>query len=169
MGLIKIETIIKAPPSLCFDLARSADFHVASTTGTAEKIIGGVTTGLMELGDLIVFEASHFKVRQKLAAKIVAFDRPKHFRDVQVSGIFKSFEHDHFFDLHVEGTKMRDVFRFECPLGFLGQLVDPLVARHLKAFLKIRSLEIKRAAEDGSWRSYVKDPKAPEQTPDSDR
>lgn len=155
MGIVRIETFVQAPPQRCFDLARSADFHVASTKHTSEKIVGGVTSGLMGLGDLVEFEAYHFGVKQRLCAKIVSFDPPNHFRDTQVRGIFRSFDHDHYFSEAPGGTLMKDIFEFECPFGMIGKMVDPLVARHLRSFLTSRALEIKRAAESEEWRSFI--------------
>ena len=155
MSIVIVETLIKAPPDRCFDLARSADFHVASTKSTAERIVGGITSGLMKLDDVIEFEGTHFGVVQRLSAKIVVFDRPKHFRDTQLEGIFRSFNHDHYFEPVSEGTLMRDIFDFKCPLGILGKLAAPVVARHLRKFLAVRGLEIKRAAEGQDWQSFL--------------
>ncbi len=155
MKTVEVRTLIDAPAERCFDLARSADFHVKSTKSTSEKIVGGVATGLMKLSDVIEFEASHFGITQRLSARIVAFDRPAHVRDSQVRGVFQHFDHDHFFESVPGGTLMRDIFRFRCPLGLIGKLADPIVARHLRLFLQARGLELKRAAETEEWRAYV--------------
>jgi ligand-binding SRPBCC domain-containing protein len=158
MGRIEIETLINAPILRCFDLARSADFHVASTKSTGERIVGGVTKGLMKLNDEIEFEARHLGVKQRLRARIHQFNEPKHFRDSQVRGIFQSFDHDHDHDFEttVDGqTMMRDTFAFVCPLGPLGKIADPLIAIYLERFLKIRAAEIKNAAESDLWKAYL--------------
>lgn len=63
MPSIRIETAIAAPPERCFDLARDIDAHVRSTAGTHERAVGGVTTGLMGLGDEVTWEAKHLGVR----------------------------------------------------------------------------------------------------------
>ncbi len=84
MGIVKVETMILAPRERCFDLARNMDLHVASTRSTSEKIVSGVSSGLMKLGDIVEFEARHFGITQRLSAKITIFDRPSHFRDSQI-------------------------------------------------------------------------------------
>ena len=155
MGIVKVETSIYAQPERCFDLARSADFHVVAAKYTSEKIVSGVSSGLMKLGDIVEFEASHFGLTQRLSAQITSYDRPNHFRDSQVKGIFRSFVHDHYFEAVAACTLMTDIFKFDCPWGLFGQIADPFVARHLSAFLKIRGLEIKRVAESEDWRSFI--------------
>jgi ligand-binding SRPBCC domain-containing protein len=125
MPLIELETRIDAPIDIVFDLSRSIDLHVESTSTTNEKAVAGCTTGLIGLGEEVTWEATHFGVRQRLTTKIVQFERPFHFRDSMVSGAFRRFEHDHLFE-SVEGqTLMKDIFDYTSPLGILGHLARP--------------------------------------------
>ena len=65
-----------------------------------------------------------------------------------VRGCFKTFEHDHFFDVVGGGTRMRDVVSFESPLGLLGRCVDYLaLARYLGHLLEERNRMIRCEAE----------------------
>ena len=98
MRCIELETSIDASCERVFDLARSVDVHLDSTRGTGERAIAGVTSGLLELGDEVTWRARHFGIWQSLRARITIFDRPRHFRDSMVSGAFRRFDHDHFFD-----------------------------------------------------------------------
>ena len=84
-AVIRIQTVVRAPQALVFDLARSVDVHQASTSQTEEEAIAGKTEGLMELGDEVTWRARHFGVRQTLTSRITAFERPNHFRDSMVS------------------------------------------------------------------------------------
>jgi ligand-binding SRPBCC domain-containing protein len=150
MSIITVETRIDASIELCFDLARSIDLHITSTEGTNERAVGGVTSGLIGPGQEVTWEATHFGVRQRLTSRITAFDRPRHFRDSQVSGPFHRFDHDHFFVADSGTTLMNDVFDFTPPLGWLGKLADDIFLRsYLTKFLKKRSAAIKTAAEAG--------------------
>ena len=97
MPLVQLETLIHAPIDRCFDLSRDIDLHIRSTEGTEEIAVAGVTTGLIGLGEEVTWEATHFGVRQKLTTGITAFSRPGHFRDSQVRGAFRRFDHDHYF------------------------------------------------------------------------
>src|SRR5215218_8146888 len=133
MPAIIVETKIQAPIELCFDLARDIEIHCATTAHTQERVVDGKTTGLLELGDQITFEAVHFGVRQKLSSKIVEYDRPHRFTDQMISGAFKSLMHIHEFESSGDGTVMRDTLKWESPLGILGSMADRVaVERHMR-------------------------------------
>jgi len=148
MPVIQLVTRIHAPISLCFDLARDIELHIKSTKGTDERAIAGVTSGLIGVGEEVTWEATHFGVRQQLTSRIIAFDSPNHFRDSQVSGPFRRFDHDHFFHSESTGTVMRDVFDFESPFGWLGRAIDLCILRgYMKKLLEHRAEVIKATAE----------------------
>jgi hypothetical protein len=89
MGEITIETRIHAPIELCFDLARDVTAHAESAAFSSERIVApGRTQDLLELGDLVAFEARHFGMTQSFIAKITALDRPNRFVDEMVDGAF---------------------------------------------------------------------------------
>ena len=63
-------------------------------------------------------------------------------------GAFKSFVHDHFFELDQGKTKITERLTFSAPLGFLGRIAEKLVLRrYLKHLLDLRVATIKEAAE----------------------
>src|SRR5262245_62035929 len=126
MARIELTLHVAAPPTRCFDLARSVDAHTASTAHTRERVVAGRRTGLLNLGEEITWRARHFGISQELTSRITAFDRPRHFRDIMVRGAFSRFDHDHFFVAADGGTLMRDVFDFRAPLGPLGRLAESL-------------------------------------------
>jgi ligand-binding SRPBCC domain-containing protein len=148
MSRVELELFIAAPIEKVFDLARDVDAHVASTPGTDERVVGGKTSGLLELGDEVTWEARHFGVRQRLTSRIAAFERPTHFRDSMVKGAFKRFDHDHFFRAENGGTHCRDVFDFDAPLGPLGRIAEAVVLeRYMRRFLEKRMQLLKEMAE----------------------
>ena len=156
MPTIKLTTEIAAPIATVFDLARSIDLHKLSTSQTNEKAVAGRTTGLIELGETVTWEATHFFVRQQLKAQIVKFERPNYFRDSMVSGAFRRFDHDHFFERCDGGTLMTDVFDFTSPLGPIGQLANWLfITRHMRKLLVIRDQLIKSVAESGDVEQFI--------------
>ncbi len=158
MPRIEIVVNVDAPPERCFDLARSVEFHMRSTSSTRELAVGGVTQGLLELGDSVTWRARHFGVTQRLTSRITVFDRPRRFRDTQVQGAFRRFDHDHYFEPAPDGgTVLRDVFDFEAPLGLLGRFAEWLfLTEYMRRFLSARALEIKSAAESTDWTKYVR-------------
>lgn len=149
MPRIEITTEIAAPIERVFDLSRDIDVHQQSQTKHREKAVAGRTSGLIEAGEEVTWEAVHFGVRQKLTSRITVMRRPAHFRDVMVRGAFRGFEHDHYFaSLPGNRTLMRDVFDYTAPLGWLGRLADILfLQRYMARLLLERNLVIKRLAE----------------------
>jgi len=148
MPSVKITTTINAPIERCFDLSRSIDLHTDSMKHTGEKAIAGRTSGLIELGETVTWEAKHLGIRQRLTSKITEFEFPDYFVDEQVSGAFKSFRHEHRFVQQDNQTLMTDIFSFESPLGVLGRLANVLFLKsYMKRLLLKRNLLIKQVAE----------------------
>jgi ligand-binding SRPBCC domain-containing protein len=148
MPVIRLETFIRATPEACFDLARNVEAHIASTSRTKERVVGGVTTGLLGLGDEVTWEAVHFGFRQRLTSRITRFDRPRMFVDEMVRGTFASFEHLHEFSSENDGTRMVDVFTYRSPLGPLGRVADVLfLERYMRRFLDERARALKASLE----------------------
>jgi hypothetical protein len=84
-------TVIHAPIGRCFDLARSVEVHLAGNVHSGESAvaIGGVTSGLIDLGQRVTWRARHFGFWHNLTSEITAMDRPASFQDTMVSGIFQ--------------------------------------------------------------------------------
>jgi len=150
MPTISLELFIAAPPERCFDLARDIDLHTRSVATTSERAVGGVMSGLIGPGDIVVWEAVHFGVRQRLTSHITHFDRPRSFTDEMVRGAFAALRHVHEFAPVEGGTVMRDVLEYTAPLGPLGRLADWLfLERYMRRFLLERNGYLKRVAEAG--------------------
>lgn len=149
MPIIHHEIFIHAPITVCFDLARNIDVHIQTTGKTNERAVAGVTSGLIEKGQTVTWEATHLGVRQKLTAKITEMERPYRFVDVMVKGAFHSFTHIHEFVESGTGTIMKDTFSYKSPLGILGILVDKLfLERYMREFIVSRAEGLKKIAEE---------------------
>jgi len=148
MSKIEITTIIKADIKLCFDLARNIDFHQDSLKHSGEIAIAGRTSGKIELGETVTWEARHLGFVQHLTSKITEFESPNYFVDEMVSGAFKSFRHEHHFKQDIGFTLMIDKFYFESPFGILGKLTNwVFLTRYMKNLLKTRNMFLKQKAE----------------------
>ena len=153
MSIIRLENIIHAPIERCFDLSRSIDLHAISMASHKEKAIGGKTKGLIEPGEEVTWEAKHFGLKQQLTSKITAFYRPYYFQDRMVRGAFKSFTHDHYFEVRQKHTLMKDVFEYRAPLGILGSLSEKMfLDRYMTSLLVQRNQTIQEIAEGNRWR-----------------
>lgn len=144
-------TLMHAPIERCFDLARSVDAHLTGNVHHGETAVadGGVTSGLLGLGDHVTWRARHFGIRQQLTSKITAMDRPVYFQDAMVRGAFRALQHDHFFRaLSPDLTEMREVFCFAAPWGILGRLAEILVLRrYMRKLLRERNDALRKIAE----------------------
>ncbi|UOQ71051.1 SRPBCC family protein [Hymenobacter cellulosilyticus] len=157
MAIIEVETRIQASPRLCYTLALSVDLHSISAQKTQESIVGGIRSGVLQLGDVVTFRARHFGIWQTLTSKITEAEFPVYFCDEMQQGAFKSMRHEHHFVAQGSGTLMRDVFTFQSPYGLLGRAVDfLLLEKYLRAFLVERGSVIKHYAESGAWQKVIK-------------
>ena len=157
MAIIELTTEIDAPIGRVFDLARSIDLHVNSTSKTGEHAVAGVTSGLIGAGEEVTWRARHFGVWQSLTVRVDVFEPPTHFSDTMLRGAFRRMVHHHYFASSSQGTTMRDVFEFHSPFGVLGRVADALVLkRYMRSFLVERNRVIKSTAESDAWRRYLK-------------
>lgn len=156
MPIIELTTEIKSTIEICFDLSRSIDLHKISTAHTNEEAIAGKTTGLIQLNESVTWQASHFGIKQKLTSKITAFDRPNYFVDEQTKGIFKSFFHQHKFELVSNRILMKDIFEFHSPFGVFGKVFNKLIlTSYLEKLLIHRNQIIKEFAETEKWKEVL--------------
>lgn len=156
MPVISLETIIDADIRVCFDLARSIDFHTISTAHTHEKAIDGKTSGLIEKDEFVTWEARHLGFVQRLSSRITAFSQPYYFRDEQMKGPFAYILHDHFFQLRDKKVVMKDIFSFGSPLGYIGKLGNCIfLTRYMRNLLSARNNMLKEYAETGKWKNVL--------------
>lgn len=156
MPTIKLFTVINAPITVCFDLARSIDAHQHSAQHTTEKAIAGRMSGLIEEGETVTWEAKHFGIKQQLTVKITEMKNPLSFSDVMVKGAFKNMQHTHEFEQQGETiTLMKDVFSYTPPYGLIGKMFDSIVLeKYMTHFLLNRNRILKQIAESGEWNKY---------------
>lgn len=158
MALIYITTFIGAPIERVFDLARSVDTHMATASHSGERAVEGRTSGLIEEGDTITWEAKHFGVKQRLKVKVTKLVRPVLFEDEMISGAFSTMSHQHRFAEKNVGTEMMDRFEFRAPLGFLGRSAEILFLKsYMTSFLQKRNGVLKEMAVSDGWRKYLKE------------
>ncbi len=137
-------------------MSLSVDLHAQSAAQTDEHAVAGVTHGLIGLGESVTWRGRHFGVMLEHEARITKYERPSYFQDVMVTGAFRSFVHDHFFEPMGSGTLMRDRLTFAAPMGVLGWAAEELVlCGYLQRFLVERNRTIRRVAESGEWRNYL--------------
>jgi ligand-binding SRPBCC domain-containing protein len=148
LPIIRLETRIEAPVERCFDLMRDVDMHTRSTSGTGERAVAGVTSGLLAEDDEVTWEATHLGVRQRLTVRVTRCQPPYMLEDQMVRGAFQSMTHRHLFREDAGATVMRDEFHYTSPLGPLGRFADWLfLESYMRRFLEGRAQQLKELAE----------------------
>ena len=156
MPLIHLETLIKAPQEVVFNLSRSVDLHKSSMKHHNEEIIDGLSAGLMKKGDTVTWQATHLFKARKLKVIMRELKTPDFFADEMLEGDFKQMRHEHLFEAGNGGTLMIDKFYFKTPFGILGTHVDVLfLENYMKRLLLERNKQIKKIAETNLWKQYL--------------
>ncbi len=110
--------------------------------------MSGPTSGLLELGDEVTFEARHFGIRWRLTARITQFEQSQLFVDEMQRGPFAFWRHEHVFGQCGSETIMIDAVDYKPPARGLGTLVDYLVLRrYMRKLLHRRGQYLKSVAE----------------------
>lgn len=142
------ETQIGAPAEVVFDLSLDIDAHMASMADSKERAVGGVTSGLIGLGEEVTWRARHFGIPFTMTSKITELDRPRRFVDEQQRGPFRRFHHEHLVEPADGGTLMIDRISFDAPVGPIGDLVERLIlGDYLWKLIDQRGRHIKVQAE----------------------
>jgi ligand-binding SRPBCC domain-containing protein len=149
VGSIRLETVIAAPARDCFDLSLSVDAHTASMKSSGERAVGGVTSGVMRLGDTVTWRTRHFGITFRMTSAITCYEYPDRFVDEQQHGPFRCWWHEHTFIAMADGsTRMTDVVEFTAPLGPLGAATSHLVLDdYMRSLLRRRNTWLKATLE----------------------
>lgn len=149
MTIIILTTTIKAPIEAVFNIARNIDIHQLSAEKSNEKAIDGKTSGLIELDETVTWSGKHFGLQLLHKSRITHFKFPSYFVDEMEKGHFKSFKHEHFFQVENEFMVMIDRLEYKTPFRVLGLLFDKIILKkYLTNFIKTRNKILKNLAED---------------------
>src|SRR6202012_5794050 len=125
-------TWIDAPIDRVFDLSRSVDVHLLANVHENEQAlaVGGLTTGLVGLGEQVTWRAKHFGLWHDLTSKATVVESPTYFQVTMVKGIFRSMQADHQLRVLPSGiTELRDIFKIAAPLPIIGPIAEALFLR----------------------------------------
>lgn len=114
------------PPSMSFEILTAEPF---------EPRVGAQIDYRIKLGPIPMGWRTRFD----------AWESGRRFVDVQLSGPYRSWHHEHSFEADGEGTLMRDRVWYAVPLGPLGRLVNALfVSGQLRGLFAFRARAIAR-------------------------
>jgi hypothetical protein len=149
---IEVATVFDLPADRVFDAERDISLHARTQAHRGERPVDGVTSGLIEEGQEVEWEAVHFGIRQRLRVRIAAMARPHSFRTEMVRGAFKSMRHDHLFQARGRGCCEKiDVLEIAAPWGPLGWLAERIfLGAYMRRFLRKKNADLKTIlAEEG--------------------
>jgi len=150
MPILHLITFIQAPVERVFDLSRDISFHAVSMQHTNEKAVAGKTSGLIQEGETVTWQAKHLLKTRLLTTKITLMKPYSLFVDEMIEGDFRSMKHEHHFEYKDGVTLMKDIFCFESPYGILGQLANSIfLTNYMRRLLILRNNLIKEYAERG--------------------
>lgn len=99
----------------------------------------------MHPGALLDYRLRWHGVPLRWRTKILEWNPPHSFVDVQLKGPYKLWHHTHAFESEAGGTRMRDTVNYELPLGLLGGIAHALmVGKDVEAIFDFRRQEIAR-------------------------
>jgi ligand-binding SRPBCC domain-containing protein len=121
------ETIIRAAPEKVFGFHLLPDaFERLVPPWEKVKIIQ--KADITRIGSRAIIESKlfgFFKVRW--VAEHTRYEPPRMFEDVQISGPFKTWRHQHIVEPHAEGSTLKDIIQFEPPMSIIGKAVAPSI------------------------------------------
>ncbi len=126
MKFIK-ESVIKASPERVFSFHELPD-AIERLIPPWENAVIIQKADISKVGSQAIIEQKIFGiVPSRWVAEHTAYDPPRMFEDIQVSGPFKSWRHRHIVEPHPDGALLRDEIDLEPPLSVFGKLAAPLL------------------------------------------
>ena len=126
MKFIK-ESVIKASPERVFSFHELPD-AIERLIPPWENAVIIQKADISKVGSQAIIEQKIFGiVPSRWVAEHTAYDPPRMFEDIQVSGPFKSWRHRHIVEPHPDGALLRDEIDLEPPLSVFGKLAAPLI------------------------------------------
>jgi ligand-binding SRPBCC domain-containing protein len=120
------ESVINALPEKVFDFHRRPDaFDLLVPPWESVRIVQ--RADITRVGSQAIIEQKIFGLfPSRWIAEHTKYDPPHMFEDVQVSGPFASWRHQHFIQAHEHvRTLLRDEIEYEPPFWIFGQLAAP--------------------------------------------
>lgn len=148
MNFVK-ETVIKASPEEVFGFHERPDaIEKLIPPWENAKVIQ--KADISEVGSQAIIEQKIFGlIPSRWVAEHTKYEPPRMFEDVQVSGPFKSWRHQHIVEPHEDGALLRDEIEYEPPFWIFGVFASPfLVVPKLEKMFEYRHKVTKEFCEN---------------------
>ncbi|MBS1794194.1 MAG: SRPBCC family protein [Acidobacteria bacterium] len=144
------ESVIRATPERVFAFHELPDaFARLLPPWENAKIVQPADISV--IGSRAIIEQKLFGlIPSRWVAEHTRYEPPRLFEDVQISGPFAAWRHEHLVLPHPDGAILRDRIEYEPPLGFLGRLAAPVaVLPKLEKMFAYRHEVTRRWCEEG--------------------
>ena len=143
------ETVINATPERVFAFHELPDAfeRLVPPWENAEVV---QKADISKIGSQAIIEQKIFGlIPSRWVAEHTAYDPPRMFEDVQISGPFKSWRHRHIIEPHGDGALLRDEIEFEPPMWIFGALAAPFaIVPKIEKMFEYRHEVTKKWCED---------------------
>jgi ligand-binding SRPBCC domain-containing protein len=142
------ESVIKAPPERVFAFHELPD-ALERLLPPWEKARVVQKADISMVGSRAIVETDILGLfKTRWVAEHTAYDPPRYFEDIQVSGPFRSWRHRHIIEPHGDGATLRDEIEYEMPIPIFGPLAAPIsVTPRLKKMFEYRHTVTKEWCE----------------------
>ena len=98
----------------------------------------------MHAGTLIDYRLRWHAVPLRWKTKILVWEPPYHFEDLQLKGPYKLWHHTHRFEASSGGTRILDHVQYALPFGAIGRAVHAIsVRRNVEEIFRYRQEKIR--------------------------
>ena len=121
------ESVIKAAPERVFAFHELPDAFERLMPPWEDTTIVK-KADISKIGSQAIIEQKLFGIiPTRWVAEHTAYDPPRMFEDVQLSGPFSKWRHRHIVEPHPDGAILRDEIEYEPPMWFLGAIAAPFL------------------------------------------
>ncbi len=148
MPVFECRTEVDVSPEELFDFITLVSNIKAITPPTVDMVIVEAPEILSE-GAKLIFKVRAFGVAQQLEHEIVAFERPRSFREKMLKGPLPAWTHDYIVEPRGDGlAALTNRIEFDPPGGMLGMLLTAdRILNHLEESYAERSAALKKALQ----------------------
>ena len=119
--LVFEQQVPRPEPEVFAFFSRAESLEVLTPSRLHFRVLS-VTPAPIRKGTIIAYSFRLHGLPLRWTSEIVEWDPPHRFIDLQLSGPYKLWHHEHRFEARDGGTLITDTVRVALPMGFLGEL-----------------------------------------------
>lgn len=120
------ESVIKATPERVFAFHQLPD-AIDRLIPPWENVKVVQKADISKVGSQAIIEQKILGIfTSRWVAEHTAYDPPRMFEDIQLSGPFRTWRHKHIIQPHPDGAILRDEVEYEMPIPIFGPLAAPM-------------------------------------------